>query len=238
MLLSAVMLDAMPLAAAGDWLQFLIPLVFFIIYAINHLLSGGKGKQPQAPPRNPPRRREAEQPLGDERQPAKSVKNQQGRLNDEIEQFLKRAEQRRAERARRGSGSTKPAEPLRAPEPPPPPRRIVEPEKPRELSTVASSVEQHLGKRGFEESTRHLADDIARADQQMEAHLQQAFSHRVGTLETATPVAQQPVTDAPTAAVVETSSTAQMVAGLLANPRQVKQAIILREILDRPEHRW
>ena len=56
-----------------------------------------------------------------------------------------------------------------------------EPER-RELSTVAESVEKHMADRGFNQRAEHLADDIVRADQQMESHLQKAFGHRVGTL--------------------------------------------------------
>lgn len=39
------------LIAAGDLWSLVVPIVFFIIYALNHLLSA-KGNRPPAPPRN------------------------------------------------------------------------------------------------------------------------------------------------------------------------------------------
>lgn len=103
---------------------------------------------------------------------------------------------------------------------------------------MSESVERHLGTRSFNERTEHLADDITRADQQMEEHMQKAFNRRVGTLDEATPKASAPATDTRPLATIEQPSAATAIAAMLANPAEIKQAIVLSEILARPEHRW
>ena len=110
-------------------------------------------------------------------------------------------------------------------------------EEPRRES-VAASVEKHLKTGTFEKRAAHLADDIVRADQQMEEHLQAAFGRRVGTLAGDAPAAKSPVTDTPTAAVEDAPSAAAAFAQILRTPQGMREAIVLGEILARPEHRW
>lgn len=231
--------EALLVAAIGDWLQFLIPLVFFIIYAINQLLSGNK-KQPPLP-RIPRRNPEPERPRRSEASPPPTsppAGSGQSQLNAEIEQFLKRAEQRRSQSARREPPAKRPPEiPERRPAPAEPARNL-EPAPQRELSSVALSVEQHMGQRGFRQRVEHLADDITRADEQMEEHLKQAFGHRVGTLGDANPGSMTPATDVAATTEVETSAVAMALAKALSNPQSIRQAVVLQEILVRPEHRW
>jgi hypothetical protein len=227
------------LIARGDWLSVVVPIVFFIIYALNHLLTARKPVTPQArkPPRRPP---EGERPLRSPQQPAANPQtSSQSQLNAEIEQFLKRANDRRGDRSRREVAPT-----ARAPKTPPKPpadRPIdVQPLERSEISSVAASVEKHLSNRTFTQRAEHLADDIVRADQGMEQHLQKSFGHRVGTLSDAqkSTGSQTPATDNETAVVVAAGSAANAIAGLLADPNNLKQAVILSEILQRPENRW
>lgn len=246
------MVVPMLFAAIGDWLQFLIPLVFFIIYAINQLLSGNKTKPQPPPPRNPPRRKpEVERPLRSEQPaapPNKPARGGQAQLNAEIEEFLKRAEQRRGEGPRRETLAQRPPEPpQRRPAPPEPAQRRPAPLEPvggsegerrRELSSVATSVEQHLGNRGFSQRAEHLADDIARSDENMEEHLKQVFGHRLGTLGEPSPGRLTSTTDVAATISADASSTILALADMLTSPQKIRQAIVLREILDRPEHRW
>lgn len=228
------MLEFLPLAAVEDWLKIIVPLVFFVIYAINQLLTASKTK-PAQPPNNPPRRKPemAERPLRPAQRQAQPAPGGQAPLNAEIEQFLKRASERRG-----GRESTEKAPPKA------PPRQLretsvdVEPITPQGFTEVAASVEKHLGDRGFKQRAEHLADDIVRADQQMEEHLQKAFSRKVGTLGDSEPRAAAPVTDAEPVAQAERSPAATALAGLLSNPQNLKQAIVLNEILQRPESRW
>jgi len=216
------------LLARGDWLSVVVPIVFFVIYAINQLLAARK---PATPARKP-------QPRPPQPPPATPQTSSQSKLNDEIDQFLKRANVRRGDRPKQAAPIARPAKA--------PPKSLVErrldakPVTPREKSSVAASVEKHLSNRTFSQRADHLAEDIVRGDQQMEQHLQKAFSHRVGTLsDVQQPTGSQaPATDTETAVVVAPNSAANAIAGLLADPTTFRQMIILHEILQRPENRW
>jgi hypothetical protein len=61
----------------------------------------------------------------------------------------------------------------------------------------------------------------------------------VGTLAGEAPVAKGgPVNDTPTAAVEDAPAAAAAFAQILRTPQGMRQAIVLGEILARPEHRW
>jgi hypothetical protein len=219
---------------AADWWNWLIPAVFIIIYLLNHLLSGAKAAGAAKPPQPQRRRVPAPQPEHAARpqQPAPG----QAQLNAEIEQFLKRANERRMEKARREA-----APPSARPAATPPPR-LAEPATDatppdRDFNAVEKSVKQHLGNRGFQERAEHLADDILRQEAEMQRHLEQAFSHQVGTLgggESTTPKA---AAQAPPA-TADRAATAKALAGILANQADIRQAILLKELLERPTDRW
>jgi hypothetical protein len=128
--------------------------------------------------------------------------------------------------------------PKAPPRAPAPPVRVEPSERPG-FDSVAASVEKHMANRGFTQRAEHLADDIVRADQEMEQHLQKSFSRRIGTLGPTTPSPTGPVTDAePVADQPQPAASAMMLGGVLASGQQLKQAFVLNEILQRPEHRW
>ena len=239
------MIGLFPLAAIEDWLRFAVPLVFIIVYVVNHLLAALRAAP--AAPRNDPRRKAdaGPRPPRPPQPQAAQPTPEQAKLNTEIEQFLKRAGERQGDRLKRES-PIKPASKLpkqTAKQPPRQPKRdasvAVEPLPQRSFDSVASSVEKHLGHRGFAQRSEHLADDIVHADQQMEDHLQKAFSRKVGTLADAKPSGAQPATDAvPAATTADRSDVGLALAGMLANPQTLKQMIVLNEILRRPDDHW
>ena len=224
------------LAGIQDWIGLIVPIVLFLYAMIQLLLAKAPQPQQKRPRRVPGE--PVERPLNP---PPPKPGEQQTQLNAEIEEFLKRAGQRR-QRSQRQKEPT-----LKSP-PKPAPRTIAAPAKtapppappptqPREISTVSESVEKHLANRGFGQRAEHLADDIVRADAVMEEHVKSAFNRKVGRLggaETSAPAA--PVTDVEPTVVAADPATAM--ATLLANPQNVRQAVILNEILTRPEHRW
>ncbi len=241
------------LAAAGDVLGWLIPIVFFVIWVINQLLAGkGKPQQQQRQRRGAAQHPQAERAMRPAQPGGRNVPEARGpaaQLNEEIEQFLKRAGQRRGENQPRERATRPPESRPRAPkQPPAPPRQplreapidadVVLLDEPRHES-VAASVEKHLQTTSFEKRAAHLTDDITRAEEQMEEHLQSAFGRRVGTLAGEAPVAKGgPVNDTPTAAVEDAPAAAAAFAQILRTPQGMRQAIELGEILARPEHRW
>jgi hypothetical protein len=220
---------------AADWWNWVIPAVFIIIYLLNHVLSGAKAAGGAKPPQ--PQRRRVPTPPPDRAARPQQPAPGQAQLNTEIEQFLKRANERRMEKARRDL-APEPASP--APSPPPP--RPAEPAidvtpLDRDFNAVEKSVKQHLGNRGFQERAEHLADDILRQEAEMQRHLEQAFSHRLGTLSGRDSTAPKAAAEAPPA-TADRAATAMALAGILTNQSDIRKAILLKEILERPIDRW
>lgn len=226
----------LPLIA--DVWPWLVGVVFFVIYLLNHLLSAKNGAAKQREAQQRRRMAQAERPPRPQGQPQQGGKSQ---LNAEIEQFLKRANERRLEKARRAQPvrSTGPARPN--PQPTPEAEEVLEvvPLEPHDFDSVAASVQQHLGGRSFEQRAEHLADDITQTDEQRARHFKQVFDHRLGNLDTGLvdPNAPTDVTGPPVTRE-DPNAMAKAMAGLLANHQNLRQAIVLKEILERPVDRW
>jgi hypothetical protein len=162
----------------------------------------------------------------------------------DIEEFLRRAAQRR-------EGKSAPAPPRQPPrpQPPRPEPRVLEAELIEEIEivqpdilsgeSVEAHVAQHIGSSGFAERLSHLGEDVDTADDRMEAHLHGYFEHDLGQLGAKTSVAEDSTLDddSPAGMKDEPPSTTDF-AKLLANPASLRDAIIVSEIFKRPEDRW
>jgi hypothetical protein len=168
----------------------------------------------------------------------------------EIEEFLKRAA---AMRARQQAAQAPPS-----PQPSPASARRVAPTyTPRGSSfdvqdaevleaeevtgdDVAEYVTQHLDSSSFTQSTRRLGADIKSADEAIEAHLHQTFEHRLGQLGGMTAQAEDSTLDEDEnlAAKAQKHVPALSFTDLLHSPQNLKNAIILAEILNPPHRRW
>ena len=170
-------------------------------------------------------------------------------MSDEIDEFIRRA----AERRKQGQGQRKPARPAQAPPvPAAQPQRsqqrprlapeIVEAEIVEDIST---SVSRHLNTQQFQQRAAHMTDDVDNADDRVETRLHQNFDHKLGRLsqidstEKGSAPTSRSATD--TAATVTTADENLMLSFLVKSfhsPQSIRQAIILSDILTRPEHRW
>jgi hypothetical protein len=217
-----------PLLADADIFKFIVAIVFILITVLNKLLSGGKeakaAKKPPAPrPREVP--------------PVPNVRKAQ---QDEIDEFLRRA----ADNLKPKRQTAK-SPPPKAPPPTKkqPPRRLVEisqevqPLQPAQGESVAAHVQKRMSTSEFDQRASHIVDDIVDADRKREQHLQQAFGHRVGTL-TDTSVFEIATTETAENVVTQTAAAGLPLASLLASPDSLRRAIVLNEILVRPEQRW
>ncbi len=227
---------AHPLLLFGDlqWLKVVFVILFILIWVFNHLV-GEKAKakaRPQRPPIPPP---QPDLPGADRR-----VTQQP--LVGEIEKFLMRAKQKQQEKGRRKqTPKVVPAEvPPRSSKPA---RRLVQTstrDQDFEVTvgrSVADHVEQHLDTREFAERAAHLVDDVSKNDAEREAHRKQMFEHKLGHLaDTSTAAAAFPAAGGPSR--TEAAAAVVSLASLLADPQNLKQAIVLSEIFSRPEHRW
>lgn len=142
-------------------------------------------------------------------------------MPDDIEEFLRRAAQRRA-------GRRPPVEPAPAPARPNPPRRI-EPEivDAEPIQDLPKHLAQYLDTTSFQQRAAHLAEEVDQADEKVEAHLHETFDHTVGDL-----------TGKPASEPARPAAAPDSLLHQLARPGNLRQAIIFSEIFRRPEERW
>lgn len=193
-------------------------------------------------------------------------------MANELEEFLRRAAERRAaqksgapspppptmNRPAPTDRSPPPNRPLQANRPLPDPpkakvRTLVAEVVPAELVTdvvpldpvsgddVAAHVAKHLDTGAFNRRAQSMGERAGRADDEMEAHLHQAFDHRLGQLAGGTTAITAETSPASGSFEVTRPGTRPMVDELVAMLRQpatIRQAILLNEILSRPEGRW
>jgi hypothetical protein len=153
-------------------------------------------------------------------------------MADDIERFLLQAAQRR--RARKLPTP-------RPPQPQPQDAEIIEAESVGlgglRSGGLESRVAEDLDTSEFSERASHLGERVGKADDKMEARLQSKFDHQVGRLGGAASTD----TAAEEEAAPETGGPAPSPGNLaqwLRSPDSLRQAIVLSEILERPEHRW
>jgi hypothetical protein len=172
-------------------------------------------------------------------------------MRDEVEEFLKRVAQMRAQAEAQAKGRQQrpPAQPP-APSPPQParlvparqetrPRRPVEPVEAEVVDAeladkddgVARHVSQYLtGDQQIAEHTRRLGEEVDAADDKMAAHLHKVFDHQLGRLKTTASETAAAPPERPAPEV----NTGELIARL-RSPQSVRDAIVLAEILHRPE---
>ena len=184
-------------------------------------------------------------------------------MRDEVEEFLKRVAQMRqaAEaQAKAQQQRPKPVAPATAPPqrnvPPPPPRpappqRLVPPRQeityvePPQAELVEADVvdrsegfsrrvaQDLRGSAQIAEHTRRLGEEVDLADDKLAAHLHQVFDHDLGRLKkTASESAGAPI------AAAASEVTVSELLKLLRSPDSIRDAIIMSEVLKRPEDRW
>ncbi len=109
---------------------------------------------------------------------------------------------------------------------------------------IQSRIQSSINTSDFDERAERLGDHVEQADDTMEARLRGKFDHSVGNLSTTpTSVVTSDVTPAPEEAAAQQEKVAAnaRVASLVArlrSPQGMRDAIVLREILERPDQRW
>jgi len=189
--------------------------------------------------------REAEQ----QRRPAQAHRRPMPeRVDQEIEEFLRRAGKQREGPPARGAGAAE--ELRRRVGPPPPPSRTPELPVPAVVveegpsgESVQQHVQRHLDTKEFTERSAQLGSEVAQADENIDARLQQVFGHSVGRLARGPGGAVNrlaPDTLPPAEGVTTPALTVEgsSLIAMLADPQSIRQAIIISEILRRPEERW
>jgi hypothetical protein len=157
------------------------------------------------------------------------------RVEDEVSAFLRRAAQQRT------GHTTRTPTPATPPQPPVVLRKQNVSETRRADAAAAEAAQQANMPRTLAPTlsasigSRQLGGvqpkEVVQAEAAMQSHLTQVFGHNVGSLG-----------DDQTAAGTATSELAAVpadrMAGLLRDPQTIRDAIIIGEILRRPEERW
>jgi len=233
------MIRLTPLLAVdvGQVIWVIVVILFIVVPAIGQLLAK-MGQQQRPGGGRPPGR----PPAGGG--PA-AGRPAAGGLEDEIGEFLRRAAQRRQGQAA----------------PPPPPRgqpvgppAVAQPARPQLVQAevvrpqaLGEGIKQHVGEYldpgEFQRRAAGLGEEVAQADEQIEQRLHARFNHQVSSLadtpgESAAVARVEPAGE-PEDRVGELPSTAAAgLAAMLGSSEGIRRAIVINEILTRPEDRW
>lgn len=230
------MIAAIPLIAdAGDVLGVIVFLVILIISAVSQMLGKAKEAQQQRP--RPPVR------------PVRPAPNPQDPVVRELDEFLRRAAAGgKAQAQPRPAAPQQQAAPVRpqaaparsAPRPAARQQPVVLVARPVPVHEAEALEEIHLeptlgerlsqagGPQLSSQTEQPLGAGVAEAQQRMSQQLTQDFDHKVGQLAGGRQAAKAAIP----------STAAAGLAALLASPADLRQAILINEILQRPEHRW
>lgn len=210
------------------------------------LRRAGRGRPGAPPAQGRP------QPQGRPAAPGRPQAHPQGRpaneLEEEVSDFLRRAAERRGGQP---PMSPKPAPKpvMQRPRPAPPasptrpplsaPTPAAEPPKLRPVGAgLSEQVQEDLDTAEFRRRAAQLGVDVDQADERMLTHLHEAFDHQLGQLDLGATDSAPP--EKPSYADRLTSGPAAPIglAGLLGSGADLRRAVIVSEILRRPEERW
>ena len=172
-------------------------------------------------------------------------------MKDEVEDFLHRVAQMRAQAEAQAKGQQPRPAPQKPPPKPPrqqPPARLVParqeaaPLQPVQAEVVEAELAENGNRvarqvatdlRGTEqiaEHVRHLGEEVDAADDKLKAHLHQVFDHQLGRLKKST-------LEAGAAAYKEPAPEFSLgqIMRLLRSSDSIRDAIVMSEILHRPD---
>jgi hypothetical protein len=200
---------------AAGWIEWVGPLVVFILYVLGQLMTA-KDKKPPQPQQREPRPRGVVAP-------PQQPRTLEEKLRSEVEQFLRQVqgEQPNTGQTKRPTVVTKRPLVVKVEQLSP---SALELEPPHE--SVQEHVSKHMSTADITQHAATLGVEVGHADEKLQAHLQEKFQHQVGALEPrqqrAEPQRRQ-------------NKAAAEIAALLRSPTGMRQAIIASEILRRPE---
>ncbi len=235
----------LPLADAETTAKIVLAVLGMIIWAVSHLFGNKGNAKPAARPRP-----QAPRPPGVGPAAGGQPTTLEETLRREVEEFMRRAQGREStaqqpKNPQKGPQrrQTPPAKKTVAQQAKTPPRRLTDApgSQPSPLtieagrgalvgSSVAAHVSEHLaGAQTLAAHAQKLGADVAQADERLQVHLQEKFTHQIGALE-------QRIVE--TTVHAKRSVVAQELFALLSKPSGMRQLVLASEILRRPEDRW
>lgn len=241
------------LADALDILIAAIPIIASLIYWIVQQSFGEQAPQRKKPPLEP------QKPVANVERPVAPPRPQPNQAQrDEVEEFIRKAQQRREQQQRPQPPRPQPAVPdaaqKAAREPSREPsrrerqrqqkaesRRAMEADQRqarelRERRSVAQHVSQAIDTSDVTERIGQFGAGVQAEVTEMAEHLSETFGGQVGRLAQSTAPSPPPV--ATTAPPADAVAPGAQLAALLADPNFIRQAFILQEILQPPTQRW
>ncbi len=234
-------MPALPILIAdiGEIIKIALVLLFIVGPLLFRLFGGSERQPDRTLPRRRPQRPRPQGPGGPQR-PAGPTK-----ADAEIEAFLRRANAQRGGGPPRAVEVVPPKTPQRARRPKPIGDELIIEAEVLPEEGVQTRIQSSINTSDFAQRAERLGDRVEQSDDLMEAHLHGVFDRKLGSLsEKPAQAATADVTPAPQEAAHDPDArrpVAPAAAGLIAllrSPQGMRDAIVLREILDRPEQRW
>jgi hypothetical protein len=199
----------------GDWIVIVVAIVIFIVSVLSKLYKAAQQGQ-----------------QGPKQQPARPPQGKA--LDDEIGEFMRRA-------ARRQAGKNAPPKPAR-----PAPEKPVKVEVVKETplgGELTEHVQEYLDTGEFSQRSASLGSEVTQEVSQQDQRLHGVFDHQISDLaakpgETSMPTTAQDSPLPEDRAAGAAPVTAAGILAALSDPENVRQAIVINEILRRPEERW
>lgn len=238
------------LAAGAGWVEAVIVLFMIGGWVVSQLVNASKSANPSPPVRPAPR--PESRPDSRPTPPPRAGSQRDSRetsTNDEIAEFLRRAKERRGDRGPADVEVASPAPYRQTETPTPRSHRSVEPVVEAEVltqGTLAEHVAAHMAPGRVSDHASHLTDEISQTDERLAERLHRKFDHRLGSLDQDDLMASDPSPEPQSASSDPSAgsligSAPLSAAGLnqlLRTANGMRTAIILGEIVERPEHRW
>lgn len=208
-----------PVLFAAGWFEVILAIVF-VLYSIGHAIMNSMNQAPKPKPKQPrPQGQFGPQGQMGQQGQAGKPKTLEDKLRQEVEQFLRQVQGDEPKPPQQKKPAVVVQQKLTIPRPEPqhqPRRKSIETLVSEDMSTA--DVTQHLSQLGLE---------ISHADEKMAAHLHEKFQHQLGAFQTS----QQPTETQRR----QGNEVAAEIAKLMRSPQGVRQAILVSEILRRPE---
>jgi hypothetical protein len=229
------------LAKMGDlaqWAELVIGLVVALIYVVNQIFNR-ESKTQQTKSAKPASRRPATPPGNMKRVPTppppggQPGSKQPDPLLAEIQKFLKQSGQSKAASSRpqpsAGRQSGQPVGSQRGP--------AVDNPAAKPLDSLAG---RHLDTAEVGAGATHLTDDMKRGDAEREQHFEQTFTHKLGSLTDTSVAGLKAIAPPAPSATTQSDEPAAPSDWLIlrTGPDDFRRALMLNEILQRPEDRW
>ena len=255
-------------ANVGDWVTWIVIGVVVVVSFLNQLLTDAAKKKPPQMPRRPgaganpgggqkslldeverflqearnqtsqshqrPQQQQPQQEARPQQQMSRSLPSQQKPPQQQQSKKKQRREQQQREQQQREQQRREQQQPQRLASAP---RSRLEPEvdpleEVRGGGDLSRLSGQHLQTSRFDERAERLSHLQQTVDADIRGHVQHAFDHQVGSLASAS--------NAPVAVdlAADISNPALQLIALLNDPNGMRNAVLMREILEPPTHRW